>query len=185
VPDLRILFAKAKDPSSQDVLTCVRRDGSRTWSRLHAAFPVHDMTHYAVETEMQARDGFFGLLAQGWDITDFGIPEKRARMPLEAIWVEHVVGVVWREFVTRETTSYEEFCASIQATLAALRSNLNRHSQRQGPRPDYSEAEMGIIERGIPEESRARIMAKIGELAASWSHTPRGEVLELAFDIGR
>jgi hypothetical protein len=185
VPDLRILFTKAKDPASQDVLTCIRPDGSRTWSRLHSAFPVHDMTHYAVETEMQARDGFFGLLAQGWDITDFGIPEKRARMPLEAIWVEHLVGVIWREFVTREATSYEDFCASVEASLAALRSNLNRHSQRQGPRPEYSDAEMQILERGVPEETRARIMTKIGELAASWACTPRGEILELAFDLAR
>src|SRR3954464_3101234 len=135
MPDLRILFAKAKDPASQDVLTCIRNDGSRTWSKLHAAFPVHDMTHYAVETEMKAKDGFFGLVAQGWDITDFGIPEKRARMPLQALWVEHVVGVVWREFVTRDASPFQEFSAAIDATLGALRESMAANAQRKGPRP--------------------------------------------------
>lgn len=61
MPPLRILFAKAKDPVAQDVLTCIRANGSRTWTKLHAAFPIHDMTHYAVETEIGAKDGFFGL----------------------------------------------------------------------------------------------------------------------------
>lgn len=181
MPKVQILFAKAKDPSSKDVLTCVREDGSRTWSRLHAAFPIHDMTHYAVESEMRAKDGFFGLIAQGWDIGDFGIPEKRARMPLEALWVEHVVGIVWREFVTREISDYANFAAAISATLTALRESIKQNSQRQGPRAEYSEQERSILEKGIPPESRTNIMRRMGELAATWAQTPPGSHVELTF----
>ena len=181
MPDLRILFAKAKDASSQDVLTCIRKDGSRTWSKLHAAFPIHDMTHYAVESEVGARDGFFGLLAQGWDIGDFAVPEQRARMPLEALWVEHVVGIIWREYVTREATSYADFESAITATLAALRDSIGRNAKRQGPRARYSEADLAILERRISEAERARIMARIGELAGAWARMPRGETMEIAF----
>lgn len=165
MPELQILFAKAKDPTAQDVLTCVRSDGSRTWSRLDAVFPIHDMTHYAVETELNAKDGFFGLLAQGWDITDFGIPEKRAKMPLEALWIEHVVGIVWREYVTRQAGSYEEFCEAVNATVHALRESLSRNLKRQGPRADYSATEQAVLDRVISEASRARIMNRIGDLA--------------------
>ena len=181
MPSLRILFAKAKDPDSQDVLTCIRSDGSRTWSKLHAAFPIHDMTHYALESEMDAADGFFGLLAQGWDITDFGIPEKRAKMPLEALWIEHVVGIIWREYVTRQAGSHEEFREAVRATVHALRENLDRNAKRTGPRADYSEREQSVLDREISEESRARVMSRIGELAAQWARTPRGETMELLF----
>ena len=185
MPNLQILFTKAKDPGSKDVLACIRQDGSRTWSKLHAAFPIHDMTHFAVETEMCAKHGFFGLIAQGWDISDFGIPEKRATLPLEALWVEHVVGVIWHEYVTREATPYEEFSAAIEATLSSLRDSLIRNSQRGGPRAEYSSDEKQIIERGIPEENRTRIVAHLGQLAASWAHTQRGEILELSFDSSK
>ncbi len=183
MPNLRILFARAKDPAAQDVLTCIRSDGSRTWSRLHAAFPIHDMTHYALETEIGAKAGFFGLLAQGWDITDFGVPEKRARMPLEALWVEHVVGIVWREYVTRDAGSYPEFCEAVNATVHALRESLSRNLTRQGPRADYSAAEQAVLGRVVSEESRASIMNRIGELAAQWAQTPRGEIMELPFAV--
>lgn len=46
------------------VLRCTRRDGSVTWQKQekHAAhFAPHDLTHYAVETALGYRRGFFGL----------------------------------------------------------------------------------------------------------------------------
>jgi hypothetical protein len=180
VPKLRILFAKAKDPASQDVITCIRADGSRTWSKLHAAFPIHDMTHYAVETVLEVKNGFFGLLAKGWDITDFAIPEKRARMPLEALWVEHVVGIVWREYVMRDASTYADFCSAINSTISSLRDSIERNKSRQGPQPDYSDQEMAILARTIRGSERAAIMARLAELGATWAGTPRGEVMEIS-----
>ncbi len=183
MPNLRILFARAKDPSAQDVLTCIREDGTRTWSKLHAAFPVHDMTHFAVESELKAANGFFGLLAQGWDIGDFGLPDRRAVMPLEALWVEHVVGVVWREYVTRETGPYAEFAAAIDSTISSLRGSLDRNARRQGSRASYSEADKLILNRRISEDQREAIMARISALVAAWVLTPQGETMELGFDL--
>ncbi|MBA3657043.1 MAG: hypothetical protein H0W69_06810 [Gemmatimonadaceae bacterium] len=181
MPNLRILFAKATDPSARDVLTCIREDGTRTWSKLHAAFPIHDITHFAVESELRAANGFFGLLAQGWDITDFGLPDKRALMPLEALWVEHVVGVIWREYVTSESGSYDAFSATLDSTISSFRENLDRNTRRQGPRASYSEADKEVLNRRVSDEQRSSIMARIGELAAAWVQTPRGQILELAF----
>lgn len=34
-------------------------------------FPAHDMTHYAVETTFGYTEGFFGLVADGWDMSDW------------------------------------------------------------------------------------------------------------------
>jgi hypothetical protein len=181
VPDLRILFSKAKDPGSRDALTCIRSDGSRTWSKLHAAFPIHDMTHYAVEVQTGCQGGFFGLVSQGWDITDFASPEKRARMPLQALWVEHMVGIIWREFVTRQEGNYYDFVLAAEASLLGLKESLDRQAGRQGPRAEYSDEDRSILSRQISENDLSAIRAQIGSLAARWAQTRPGETLELVF----
>ena len=67
---LIIHFTKRTDGGA--LLKCVRADGSTTWQRQDeknaAFFPLHDLTHYAVETELGFRRGFYGLIAEGWDI---------------------------------------------------------------------------------------------------------------------
>ncbi|MDF2775439.1 MAG: hypothetical protein K0S86_4940, partial [Geminicoccaceae bacterium] len=71
---LRIRIKKNADGSA--ALTCIRADGSVTWQRQEGAqgrfFPRHDLTHFAVETTLGHRRGFYGLVAEGWNITDFG-----------------------------------------------------------------------------------------------------------------
>ncbi|HEY6223259.1 MAG TPA: hypothetical protein VIW26_05715 [Gemmatimonadales bacterium] len=76
-------------------LSCVRSDGTVTWQRQDGAqgrfFPLHDLTHYAVETILDLR-GFYSLVAEGWDLTDFGRPWPRGEIPPEAHVVEQIVG---------------------------------------------------------------------------------------------
>ena len=83
MPDLLIRMQKKRDGSVTH--TCVRRDGSATWQRHQGAqarfFPFHDLTHYAVETVLGMRRGFYGLVAEGWDFADFGTPCRAARSP--------------------------------------------------------------------------------------------------------
>jgi hypothetical protein len=70
---LIIEFAKEKDGSA--VLRCTRADGSVSWQKQqgkHAAFfPLHDLTHYAVETELGFRHGFYGLIAEEYLVSAF------------------------------------------------------------------------------------------------------------------
>jgi len=60
---LSIQITKRSDGGG--VLRCVRADGSVTWQKQtarHAAFfALHDLTHFAVETTLGYRQGFFGL----------------------------------------------------------------------------------------------------------------------------
>jgi len=77
-----VLIGIAKQPGGSGVLRCRREDGSVTWQKQtkHAAhFAVHDLTHYAVETVLGYRRGFFGLIAEGWDVED--TTGKGARAP--------------------------------------------------------------------------------------------------------
>ena len=69
---LSIQITKRTDGSG--VLRCVRADGSMTWqkqkSRHAAFFALHDLTHFAVESALEFRRGFYGLIADGWEIDD-------------------------------------------------------------------------------------------------------------------
>ena len=98
-PDLEITFRTRADGSV--VMRCVRRDGTVTWQVQSGPramfFPLHDLTHYAIETTLAARDGFFGLVAAGWDIAETDGKGARGRLPPEAALVEHLVGLLTQE----------------------------------------------------------------------------------------
>ena len=97
--DLLIRIKKKNDGSA--ALSCLRADGSVTWQRQNGLqgrfFPLHDLTHYAVETVLGHTRGFYGLVAEGWDLTDFGNPWRRGPLPPEALVSEFIVGFLDRE----------------------------------------------------------------------------------------
>src|SRR6185295_12352139 len=93
--ELRVEFTKRTDGNV--ILKCVRRDGSASWQRhdKHAAFfGFHDLTHFAVESTFGFRSGFYGLIADGWDIEDTTGKGKRGKLSAASVLVEHVVGLL-------------------------------------------------------------------------------------------
>jgi hypothetical protein len=93
-PALRIRFKKKNDGSA--VITAIRADGSSTHHSIGSAGgygPVHDFCHYAVETYFDIQRGFYGLLAEGWNIDDFetGV---RGPIPDEAAFAERLAGAL-------------------------------------------------------------------------------------------
>ena len=105
-----MLIRIKKKTDGSAALSCVRSDGTVTWQRQDGAqgrfFPLHDLTHYAVETVLDFR-GFYSLVAAGWDLTDFGQPWPRGEIPPEAHIVEQVVG-----FLDTERASGSEWPAA-------------------------------------------------------------------------
>ena len=66
-----LLIQITKRTDRAGVLRCVRADGSATWQKQdrHAAFFVrHDLTHFAVESVLGARQGFYGVT---WTAEEF------------------------------------------------------------------------------------------------------------------
>ena len=107
---LTVQMTKRKDGAS--VLRCVRADGSVTWQKQdrHAAFfALHDLTHFAVESTLGFHDGFFGLIAQGWDIEETTGKEARGRLGEEAIVVERIVGLIGQERASGAMMTADEF----------------------------------------------------------------------------
>src|ERR1035438_8851808 len=83
---LQIEILKQSDGSG--VLRCTRADGSVSWQKQakHAAhFALHDLTHYAVETALGYKQGFFGLIARGWEVEDTTGKGARGAIPPEAL----------------------------------------------------------------------------------------------------
>ena len=117
---LAIQISKRRDGGS--VLRCQRPDGSATWQKQEGStatfFPVHDLTHFAVEATLGYRRGFFGLIAEGWDIEDTTGKGRRGRLPEEAIEVERIVGLLDRERASGEVMDAAEFAEFAGRRLA-------------------------------------------------------------------
>ncbi len=164
MPDLLIRIKKKSDGSA--ALSCLRADGSTTWQRqegqLGRFFPLHDLTHYAVETVLGSQRGFYGLVAEGWDLSDFGKTEMKGRIPEAAGIVEAIVGFFDLERATGERGSAED-----------LNWKIDTHCEQRGlARPAFR----------VTEEQVGRIRALRADLFAQWRAVPAGEVLELSFD---
>jgi hypothetical protein len=161
-PSLTIQITKRTDGSA--VLKCLRDDGFVTWQRIDdkqaAFFPLHDLTHYAVETELGFRRGFFGLIAEGWDIAETTGKTGRGSLPNETLEVEYIVSAFSAERAGGAPASADEF-NQLAATFAAAKGM---------PEP-----------RQLSEQDLARVRARFDELAAKWRALPRGETLELSF----
>jgi hypothetical protein len=160
---LIIEFAKQKDGTS--VLRCVRADGSVTWQKQeekHAAFfPLHDLTHYAVETELGFRRGFYGLIADGWEIAETTGKTARGPLPEETLEVEYLVSAFSAERAGGAVATAEEF-NHLAATYASARGT-------RSPRP-------------LTDDDLARVRSRFAELATQWRALPTDSTLELRFD---
>ena len=168
MPELLVRIKKNRDGSA--ALTCVRADGSVTWQRQtgHSGsfFPIHDLTHYAVETTLGVRQGFFGLLAEGWDISDTGGKGTRGPLPAEALAVEMVVG-----FLDAERAGGGEWSAAEFAEIIAL------HAAARGTPPaERPPADM------ITDAHLAAVRSAMRALFARWMDVEPGDTLELPFD---
>ena len=164
-PELRVRFTKQTDGTV--VLHCRRRDGSETHRKhvRHASFFVHhDLAHFAVETELGLRRGFYGLLADGWDIPDTEGRGLRGKLPPEAVVVEHVVSLFDRE---RSGGNEPLDAGSFHEQLGQMVAS----SGLSAP-PRFGDAQL------------AAVRARADALHRSWSELPAGETLELPFGRG-
>ena len=160
--DLIIHIKKKTDGSA--ALSCQRADGSVTWQRQEGRqgrfFPLHDLTHYAVETVLGHPRGFYGLVADGWDLTDFGKPWPRGQLPVDALASELVVG-----FLDRERA------AGVEWSAADFNEGAATYYAQHGLQGTCA----------ISDDHLRRIREKRRELFAQWTVLPPGQTLELQF----
>lgn len=162
---LRIVLTRRADGDA--VLRCERADGTATWqrhrARLAGHFVPHDLTHYAIETELGLRRAFYGLIAQGWSIEDTTGKGERGALPEEAMVVEQLVG------------SFDAQRADGEAwTAAELNRQARLYAERAGIAPP----------RTLTEEELDRVRRRLEDLLDRWERLPPGESIELALPAG-
>ena len=169
-PVLTIRLAKHTDGGA--TLTCIRPDGSTTWQRQRSAsaafFPRHDLTHYAVETVLGHRRGFYGLVAGGWDLTDFGAPWPRGPLPSDMDPSELLVGFLDAERASMAGAGQPWTAADLSAHAAAF----------------YAARGFDTTPPVVSGEQLAAIRERLVELFARWDSLAAGGVLELQFVPG-
>lgn len=164
----RLTVRIKKNSDGSAALSCARADGSVTWQRQLGAqgmfFPRHDLTHFAVETVLGYEHAFFGMVADGWDISDFGPPWPRGRLPEDMDPAELIVG-----FLDAERASGTHWSAADFNDKARI--YYHDHSLRPAP-PTLSDDDL------------LQIRARRADLFAQWDATAPGGTLELTFVVG-
>ena len=165
VPALIIRIKKQTDGSA--ALSCTRADGTVTWQRQQGAqamfFPRHDLTHFAVETVLHHRCGFYGLVASGWNLTDFGAPWPRGRLPADMDPSELIVGFLDTERASGTRWTADEFNDKAAAY--------------------YREHNITSAPPTLTDDDLARVRQRRAELFEQWDAVPSGGTLELSFDL--
>jgi hypothetical protein len=154
------MLIRIKKDATAPVLTCIRDDGSSTWSKMpyREFFPRHDLMHYSVETGLGFREAFFGLIASGWSVESFSEPGAAKRLPLEAKYAEFLVEQLEREHRFGECSIAEAFNATIAESI------------RQGGLAPF---------RSILQKELDAIRSRFEELLARYSALADGNKLEL------
>jgi hypothetical protein len=93
---LRIEFKKASD---RTIFICTREDETSTWMESSEFFVAHDLAHYVIEKGLSFKHGFYGLIEQGMNITDFEKKQKfnPREMPVETFYAELLVNLLMTE----------------------------------------------------------------------------------------
>jgi hypothetical protein len=164
MPELLIRIKKKSDGSA--ALTCLRADGSVTWQRqdgqLGRFFPLHDLTHYAVERVLDLQQAFYGLVADGWDLADFGKSGTKGPLPADAFLAELIVGFFDLERASGMLHTAEEFNEKIQTW----------HADNKRPATSFR----------VTEEQVTKVREVRAEMFALWKALPSGDALEIPFE---
>jgi hypothetical protein len=158
-----VKFKLKKRGNGDALVTFVRDDGSATSGRLGAGGfgAVHDLTHYVVETTLDLRQGFYGLLAQGWNIPDFEAKGAAGQLPDESVVAECIVGQLSNFVFAGKQPPVEEFTWLVAAAV-------------NGVRP-------GARVPPISPEALDRMQQSLAALLARWRALPPGDTLELEY----
>jgi hypothetical protein len=159
-----LLLRWTKKMDGTVVFRCLRADGTSMWQRQKDEFFVHhDLSHYAIETTLGLRRAFYGLIASGWNVTDFGKPWPRGPIPADAMpeagLAECLAGTLDLERANGEV-----------ATAASLNVWIGPWFERGG-----------LAFQRLSQDEWSAVRDRVNELHCWWKALPPCEDLELVF----
>ncbi len=143
-------------------LSYTRDDETATWMQGDDYLVQHDLSHYAIESILQYRTAFNGMLNDGMDIRDFEDKEKRDRLIVtaEAVYAENLANLFLVEIMQG---NFEDFNAVQQTAFISF-----------GKQYDPVTLSLENIE---------TIRAFLRQLLKQWEELPVGETLALTFSL--
>lgn len=155
-----------KEPDGSVNARYLRPNGTVAWQRHRgdraAFFPRHDLVHFAVEMTLALKEGFYGMLAQGWELAEMDGKQPRGPLPTESILTEHLVNLLSTEFSSPERLG----AAEVNALMAGYA------QQRGDPRMrDLTDADLTAI----------RVL--LADLTERWRRLPSGGALALRYAV--
>ncbi|MDP9229066.1 MAG: hypothetical protein M3O67_00170 [Bacteroidota bacterium] len=155
---MEISFLKGKN--KKNTISIQRKDGTVTWMQCDIFFVLHDLMHYAVETTLNYRNAFYGMLESGVNITDFVIPKDQRAFELtaEALAVENIVNLMLIQYNQGVSGDFH------QLLLEA-----------------YSLNSPGLQPPLITNEQLQNMRKKFDSLALQWFSLPEEKKLVLSF----
>lgn len=157
---MRIRITKGRNGPS--TLTCTRDDGSTTWAKVQDYFPLHDMTHFVVETTLRIPNAFYSLVADGWNIPDFAVKGNAKKIPPEANLAEALVSRLQRELMPGMVFSADTYNEEVLAVLEGI-GNPSR--------------------RPVTEDELTDMRTRLRELVSQWKELEPGQSIELNFPL--
>ncbi len=95
---MKITFTKKKESF---IVSIERDDGTVDWTKTIMPLAYHDIIHYVLETELNYKRGFYGLINEGFAMVDFQKPKDQKpiglqtkNLPEEALHTEFMVSVL-------------------------------------------------------------------------------------------
>ena len=155
---MQILFTK--NTGKPHGIKHIRDDGSETWMASDDFFIRHDLSHYAIETILQFKTAFYGMIQNGMDIRDFENKEKRKALLItaEAWYAENMANLFLME---TKNGNFEDFNSISSQTLAEM--NL--------PFPALL----------LNDDDLNTIRNYLQQLLFQWNQLPTGDTLRLNF----
>ena len=162
---MKIQFIKLNGKPS--ILNCIRENGTNTWAKMYPGIEAHDLGHYAVETILEFKNAFYGMIAQGTNIEDFELPRKQRpanvlpqNLDAEAFISEHLVNLLMTKAQTEDETFH---------IIESLTPILQENSL---PFPE-----------NLTKEKIDGIWTLFQDLLHQWEKLPAGKTMELNFIV--
>lgn len=155
---MQIHFKKQKN--KLPTLHLTRMDGSETWTVFKHNLIQHDLVHFAAETILKWKNGFYDLVAKDANIEDFAKTnrEERPDLAVASIQMEYIVNLLETEIYQQQI--FEDFNAQLAKNCQG-----NNHL----PPPPISTINL------------QQIRLKIKDLLQQWQDVAVGQSLKLEF----
>lgn len=163
--ELKVVLKKRRD--GRVTLTCTRPDQSQSWASVRPGLQTHDLAHYVVESVLQYRHAFYGLILDGHEIADFELP--RAQRP-EAVRPENLgMQAIHTEFIVNQLESEQLNYGEDPDFMHTLAQALKNKGL---PFPE-----------GLDHNTLSLIRTQYRQLLQEWYDLPADQALTLVFSV--